>query len=78
VIHLRTPSAGNGYDHANPLRTETAQQAGEIDCAIGEAWKGHPRYAVVPSETDFVTKASRAVTAIAAEIPSCCNAKREP
>jgi predicted ATPase len=27
VIHLRTPSDGSGYNHNNPLRVESAQEA---------------------------------------------------
>ena len=43
VIHLRTPTDGNGYNHGNPLRIETAAEAAAIDARIAEAWAGHPR-----------------------------------
>ncbi|HEX7669800.1 MAG TPA: ATP-binding protein [Polyangiaceae bacterium] len=74
VIHLRTPSLQDGYDHTNPLRVETARQAHAIDARITGAWKAHSRYTVIPSESDFFTKASLALAAIAAEVPGCCAA----
>jgi hypothetical protein len=30
VIHLRTPPVENGYNHQNPLRTETAVEAADV------------------------------------------------
>lgn len=72
VIHLQTPSIHDGYDHANPLRVESASEAHAIDARIAEAWNGHPRYVVVESASDFITKARSALAAIALEVPSCC------
>jgi predicted ATPase len=72
VIHLQTPSLENGYDHSNPLRIETARQAHAIDLRIAHAWKAHSSYTVIPSESDFFTKASLALAAIAAQVPPCC------
>ena len=43
VVHLRVPSAGNGYGHQNPLRIESASEARVIDDRILAAWDGHPR-----------------------------------
>ena len=42
VIHLRTPAEEHGYNHQNPLRTESAATAAEIDLRILEAWHSHP------------------------------------
>ena len=72
VIHLRTPSLHEGYDHSNPLRIETARQAHDIDARIASAWNAHPRYSTIPSENDFFTKATLALAAIAAQVPPCC------
>ena len=72
VIHLRTPLAGNGYGHQNPLRLETPAEARAIDDRILEAWSGHPRRFVIDAAPDFVTKAARAIELIRAEIPECC------
>ena len=34
VIHLRTPAKEHGYNHQNPLRTESASAAADIDARI--------------------------------------------
>lgn len=56
VIHLRTPSQGQGYNHQNPLRTEDAARAAEIDESILQIWSAHPRHFVINSSDDFLTK----------------------
>jgi predicted ATPase len=56
VIHLRTPGAHQGYNHQNPLRTEDAVSAREIDERILAVWSGHPRRYVVDSTDDFLVK----------------------
>lgn len=61
VIHLRTPDETSGYNHANPLRTETAIQSKIIDEKISSIWKGHPRYVEVPSTHTFIEKADMAL-----------------
>ena len=72
VIHLRVPSAANGYSHQNPLRVESVAEALAIDERILEAWEGHPRRYVVEASTDFLTKASRAIEILQQELPECC------
>ncbi len=72
VIHLRTPNAEEGYDRSNPLRVGNAAQAAAIDERIEAAWRDHPRRTVIESTMDFPTKASQALAAIGAELPSCC------
>jgi hypothetical protein len=72
VIHLRTPSSSDGYNHQNPLRTESVMQARAIDEKIAEAWSPHPRRIVVPSAHSFMEKALHAIVAIEAEVPACC------
>jgi hypothetical protein len=72
VIHLRTPAAGNGYNLSNPVRTETARQAAEIDARLVEAWAGHPRRFSVDSQVDFLEKLRQAVQLIQAELPASC------
>ena len=77
VIHLRTPSADNGYDHSNPLRIESAAEAARIDERIAIAWAAHPRRFIVESTADFLTKAHRALAIIRAELPECCRSGSE-
>jgi len=74
VIHLRTPSADGGYNHANRLRTESAGEAAVLDARIVDAWEGHPHRVVVPSAAEFVVKAARVLELIRAELPECCKA----
>lgn len=76
VIHLRTPSESTGYNQRNPVRTETAAQAEELDNRILRAWDGHPRRFIVENRTDFIEKLASAVAFIRAEVPECCRAHR--
>ena len=72
VIHLRTPTATQGYDHRNPLRRESALEAATIDARIIHAWRDHPRRAFVESTGDFLEKAAHAIALIRDEVPACC------
>lgn len=72
VIHLRTPALDRGYDHRNPLRIESPEQAAAIDARIARAWEPHPRCFVVDAAPDFLSKAARAVEILRAELPECC------
>ena len=72
VIHLRTPPAGAGYNHLNPLRVETPDEAAAIDARIAEAWARHPRRFEVAATPDFLAKAKRAIEIIQGELPACC------
>jgi len=72
VIHLRTPSDDNGYNFRNPLRTESATEAMEIDRRIGTAWSGHPGYVEIPAAEDFLVKARQALELLREQVPECC------
>lgn len=72
VIHLRSPSDQLGYNHINPLRTETAIEAKQIDDRIAQIWSKHPHYEAVESTVDFMTKANTAMQIIAKYKPGCC------
>ena len=71
VIHLRTPPPDE-YNHRNPLRTETAEQAAALDLRIAEAWSKHPRRMLVPHCPDFMEKARIALELVRREVPVCC------
>jgi predicted ATPase len=73
VIHLRTPPPGQGYNHRNPLRTESPAAAAEIDARILEAWAPHPRRFVIASSPRFLDKALRAIEILHGELPECCS-----
>ncbi len=72
VIHLTTPAQKNGYNHQNPIRTESAEQAAKIDQRIHEVWKNHPNYNRIDSTEDFIEKVHRAALLICAYLPECC------
>ncbi|MFO0728307.1 MAG: ATP-binding protein [Myxococcota bacterium] len=72
VIHLRTPTHHNGYNHQNPARRESAREAARIDDRILEAWGKHPNRTIVESTADFMEKVQRAVELIRVEVPECC------
>ena len=76
VIHLRTPTLARGYNHSNPVRTETAKQAARIDERIARAWDGHPNRIFVESTNDFLEKARKAIELIRNEVPLCCKVHR--
>ena len=71
VIHLRTPDV-TGYNHSNPLRTESADDARHLDSLIEDAWSQHPNRHVVDSHLSFVDKAAHALELIRTELPECC------
>lgn len=72
VIHLRTPEGESGYDHANPLRIESAREAHAIDERIVLAWEAHPRRVFVDAAVSFMEKASHAVEAVEREVREAC------
>ena len=72
VIHLRTPTSPDAYNHQNPLRIESIEEAAAIDERIGQQWGGHPRRFFVESREDFLTKASHALALLRNEVPECC------
>jgi len=72
VIHLRTPAPDHGYNHQNPLRTESAGAAADIDARILVAWAQHPRRFIVESSAEFLDKAARALEILRGELPACC------
>lgn len=72
VIHLRVPTESGGYNHANPHRIETPEEAARIDEKILALWEGHPRRYVVESEPLFFDKAGETLEILRRELPSCC------
>ncbi len=72
VLHLRTPTLEQGYNHQNPVRLETATEAREIDHRIHDIWKDHPNYTIVNSTNTFLEKANKAFTIFENLIPESC------
>lgn len=72
VIHLRTPSAHEGYNYQNPVRFESPEEAALIDERIKDIWSQHPRYYEVESTLKFMDKVSHCLEHIREYIPACC------
>ena len=72
IIHLKSPSQAEGYNHQNPVRTESALEARRLDQKILESWHGHSRLFVVESAVDFLDKARTAMELVRNELPECC------
>lgn len=65
VIHLDTASL-DFYDTTNPIRTETFQEAWELNNKIKMAWEGHPRRITISHNEDFMSKMTTALAVIKA------------
>lgn len=72
VIHLRTPTLARDYNHDNPLRTESIEEAAVIDARILEKWSGHPHRVIVEATEDFLSKAAHVLALLRGEVPDCC------
>lgn len=72
VIHLRTPAAERGYNHANPVRTESALEAIALDERLLAAWGAHPHRVVIDSAESFLDKLSVTLRLLRDEMPACC------
>lgn len=72
IIHLRCPNEKTGYNHQNPLRTETAEEAQIIDNRIKEIWSKHPNYKEIPAHSNFTKKVEETFNALKNLLPSCC------
>ncbi|MDO4650555.1 MAG: AAA family ATPase [Eubacteriales bacterium] len=69
VFHLTTAAKGalDAYTLANnAARTETPEQAAELDDKLIAAWTGHPHLRVIDNSTDFQTKMKCLIAEISA------------
>lgn len=73
VLHLRTPTAQQGYNHQNPLRIESAPTAAQIDTRILEVWQQHPQRHIIESTGGFLDKATRTLDLLREQLPTCCS-----
>lgn len=65
VIHLDT-AAADDYDSSNPIRTETYQEAWDLNARIKQAWEGHPRRVIITHNEDFLSKMTTSLAVIKA------------
>jgi len=71
VYHLVSAAIGaeKFYTNANnEARTETVDEAKELDHKTLEAWLGHPRLHVIDNSTDFETKIARVTKLICVDV----------
>jgi CYTH domain-containing protein/thymidylate kinase len=62
VIHMVTAAIGAEEHYTlenNSARTETPEQAADVDRRLQDAWTGHPHLRVVDNSTDFEEKVRR-------------------
>lgn len=66
VIHLVSAAIGAeaAYNHGNAARSETVEQAAELDRRTLAAWIGHPHLRVIDNSTDFESKIERVIREI--------------
>ncbi len=72
VIHLHSPSEKMGYNHQNPIRIESAEEAARIDEKIHLVWKEHPDYHLIDNALNFSEKVAKTSSLIQSYISSCC------
>ena len=69
IFHLMTAAKGatENYGTANnAARTETAEQAAELDDKLIEAWCAHPHFRIIDNSTNFAGKMRRLIGEISA------------
>lgn len=69
VFHLMTAAKGEPEIYiknkeSNPARTETVEQAIELDNKLISAWTGHPHFRVIDNSTGFENKMKRLISEI--------------
>ncbi|MEN0058317.1 MAG: ATP-binding protein [Bdellovibrio sp.] len=65
LIHLDTAPV-DFYDTTNPIRTETFQEAWDLNGKIKQAWEGHPRRIIISHSEDFLSKMTTSLSVIRA------------
>lgn len=78
VIHLRTPTERDGYNHQNAQRIETPSEAAALDQSIAQAWEGHPHRFFVQASGDFLDKAGATLALLREALPECCRHHHVP
>ena len=63
VLHLDTAPL-EFFDTSNPIRTESHQEALDLNQKIKQAWRAHPRRIVISHEVEFLLKIGKAKSVI--------------
>ena len=72
IVHLRTPAGTQGYDHSNPVRRESPQEAAVLDARVLDVWSEHPNRSIVYAEETFAQKVQATLEAVRSALPRCC------
>lgn len=57
VMFFETAAMGShGFESENPVRTETQQEAVDLDGRLRELWAPHPWFTLIPHSTSFFRK----------------------
>jgi len=79
VFHMVSAAEGAEQHYTtlnNEVRSETPEEAREVDSKTIAVWVGHPNLSIFDNSTDFETKVSRIVNAAANLVGLPTNAKR--
>lgn len=61
VVFFETAAAGNmSIEGGNPIRSESLQEALELDKRLQEIWRQHENFYFIPHETSFLKKINKA------------------
>ena len=63
VIHLDTASQ-DFYDTSNPIRTESFNEALDLNTRVKKAWEGHPQRFIITQNEDFISKMTLSLSVI--------------
>jgi nicotinamide riboside kinase len=63
VLHLDTADH-DFYDSSNPIRTESHEEALQLNQKVHFAWRDHPQRIVISSKFDFLSKMKKAISVI--------------
>jgi len=55
---------GGDIEGGNPVRTESLQQAVELDGRLRSVYEGHPRFFLIRHDTSFLSKINAAITVL--------------
>ena len=57
MIFFETAACGgHGFESENRFRTESQQQAVDLDARLRQLWMSHPRFTLIPHSVSFFRK----------------------
>ncbi|NNE74545.1 MAG: AAA family ATPase [Acidimicrobiales bacterium] len=69
VIFFESAACGGlGFESENRFRTESQEQAAELDHKLRSLWRNHPRFMLIPHTTSFFRKMTMALGLLESEV----------